>query len=54
MTMRPVWSWPHQSTSSVSWALNRLHMYLVSHLGKKLFFSKLLDGMLCDLNIHDS
>ena len=45
MTMRHIYSWQHQSTSRGRWALKRLLMELISHLGKKLFLSGLLDEL---------
>ncbi|XP_049988698.1 zinc finger protein 54-like isoform X2 [Alexandromys fortis] len=42
MTMRHVCSWLHQSTSRGRWALKRLLMELVSHLGKKLLLRGLM------------
>ena len=49
MTMRHVCSWQHQSTSRGRWALKRLLMELVSHLGKKL----LLPGLLYKLDTEN-
>ncbi|CAO2628444.1 hypothetical protein LEMLEM_LOCUS20003, partial [Lemmus lemmus] len=40
-------------TSRGRWELKRLHIEFASHLGKKLLLSRLLDGMMCNLDMQD-
>ena len=54
MTMKYICFWQHQSTSRGRWALKRLLMEVVSHLGKKLLLPGLFDIMLYKLDMQDS
>ena len=53
MIVRHVYSSQYQSISRGRWAPKRFLMFLVSHLGKKLFIPKLLDTMLYELDVQD-
>ena len=52
MTVRQVCFWQHNYFKKI-WASKRLLMGFVSHLGKKLLLSGLLDGVLYKLDMQD-